>query len=180
MLSDQELTKLIAHLGASAAPEARVLELLLLTGARRNEILALAWSQIRDGWWTVPASIAKAGKPIRRPLNAAAKAVLDRLDRRIDEVFPEVTQRRLAYAWEKVCDALGLEDVHVHDLRHCAASIALASGVPLQAVGAMLGHAVGSRVTSRYAHLVDRDLLAAVAAIDARVSLLKALPAGNA
>jgi integrase len=180
MPSDDELRLLIAYLAASPAPEARVLELALLTGARRNEILGLRWSHIRDSWWTVPPHISKTGRAIRRPLNAAAQSVLAKLDRRLDEVVPEVTKPRLRRFWLKVCRDLGLEDLRVHDLRHAAASIALASGVPLEAVAKMLGHAVGSQITARYAHLADQQLLAAAKAVEQKVALLKADPAGNA
>ncbi len=41
----------------------------------------------------------------------------------------------------RVCKALGLPPVHWHDLRHSAATIMLANGVPVQLVSKILGHA---------------------------------------
>ena len=58
-LSDAELRRLVGFLATSTAPEARLVELALATGARRGEALAARWSDIRDGWWTVPAETVK-------------------------------------------------------------------------------------------------------------------------
>jgi Arm DNA-binding domain len=54
-LDDHEIGRLVAYLAASHAPEARVIELLLATGARKGEVLRLQWSDLNGGsWWTVP------------------------------------------------------------------------------------------------------------------------------
>ena len=180
-LSDAELRRLIAFLPASSAPEARLVELLLATGARKGEALAARWSDIRDGWWTVPAAVSKSKKVLRKPLNAAALAVLAKLDRRGELLFPEVTPSRLGKWWLAARAELGFADCHLHDLRHAAASLALNAGVPLAAVGAMLGHGVNSAgMTARYSHLHDQQLAAASKAIADRLELLKAEPAGRA
>lgn len=50
-----------------------------------------------------------------------------------------------------------VEDVRLHDLRHSAASFALASGLSLELIDGLLGHAQ-PRTTARYAHLADGDL----------------------
>ena len=55
VLSDVELRRLVAALAASDRIEARVLEFLLATGARKSEALTAKWSDFRDGWWIVPA-----------------------------------------------------------------------------------------------------------------------------
>jgi integrase len=51
-----------------------------------------------------------------------------------------------------VRDLAGLTDVRLHDLRHTAASVAVAGGASLPIIGAMLGHA-STATTARYAHL---------------------------
>lgn len=61
-------------------------------------------------------------------------------------------------------EACGLTDVHVHDLRHSAASEMINAGVDLYTVGAVLGHR-DSRSTQRYAHLATDTLAVAVAKI---------------
>lgn len=80
-------------------------------------------------------------------------------------------------ALERACHRAGLEDpparpggrprrfVTLHGLRHTAASLMLAGGVPLTVVAAQLGHADPAITARIYAHLVsgrDLDLAAAV------------------
>lgn len=55
------------------------------------------------------------------------------------------------YWWPLARKACGLEHVHLHDLRHTAASEMVAGGVDLGAVGAVLGHK-SAATTKRYAH----------------------------
>ena len=59
---------------------------------------------------------------------------------------------------------LGLEHIHIHDLRHSAASEMINNGVDLYTVGAVLGHkSVVS--TKRYSHLATDTLASALAKI---------------
>jgi site-specific recombinase XerD len=55
------------------------------------------------------------------------------------------------YWWPLARDACGLEHVHLHDLRHSAASAMVDGGVDLGTVGAVLGHQ-SAATTKRYAH----------------------------
>lgn len=70
--------------------------------------------------------------------------------------------------WQTLRSRAGLEDVRLHDLRHSAASDAIAAGVPLALVGGILGHR-STRTTARYAHLADDALAAAAAAMGAAI-----------
>lgn len=54
--------------------------------------------------------------------------------------------------WGSVRKAAGIEDVHLHDLRHSFASILVSSGASLPLIGALLGH-TNPATTARYAHL---------------------------
>lgn len=74
---------------------------------------------------------------------------------------PKITIQR---AWERARDAVGLEGVRFHDLRHSAASEMVNAGVDLYTVGAVLGHR-DPRSTKRYAHLTARTLAEAVGKI---------------
>jgi integrase len=96
-------------------------------------------------------------------------------------VFPGVTESRLSKWWLLTRAELGLGDVHLHDLRHVAASMALNAGAPLSAVSSLLGHGVhSSAMSARYAHIQDEQLARASQAIADRLALLKAEPAGRA
>jgi integrase len=53
-------------------------------------------------------------------------------------------------------DRLGLPRVTVHDLRHSAATVLYAEGVPLEAIADMLGHSTTRVTADLYRHRVER------------------------
>lgn len=57
--------------------------------------------------------------------------------------------------------AAGFPQLHLHDLRHSAASAMINANVDLHTVGAVLGHK-DQRSTARYAHLSSGSLMAAI------------------
>ena len=153
----------VSHLDDREA--AAAILLLLLTGARMNELLQATWEQFDlddDGIWVKPASNTKQKRVHRIPLNTRAVAMLKQLRRLADPdqrlVFP--TRARVGNirtAWEQVRREARLADVRIHDLRHSYASLLINNGVTLYEVGALLGHS-DVTTTSRYAHLTDATL----------------------
>ncbi len=145
----------------------QVVKLLLLTGARKREVLDLRWEHIdyERQLFTVP--ISKSGKPRHIPLSYAAIALLQSLPR--DENVPWVfyTKRTgkppvsIFFAWDTMRRRLGIKDVRLHDLRHSYASFLVNQGRSLYEVQRLLGHA-DAKTTQRYAHLSPGALLAAV------------------
>jgi integrase len=167
-LSVAELAKLIAVLDAWPDQiSAAAIKLLLLTGARRGELLRATWSEfdLLAGLWIKPASHCKNKREHRLPLSAEAVAVLLSLPRHnsSDLLFPNSRRRPWSEiaAWPEIRKAAGLEDVHVHDLRHSAASLMVSSGHSLELIGGVLGHSQAS-TTQRYSHLMDGALRRAV------------------
>ena len=69
--------------------------------------------------------------------------------------------RNLSF-WYRARREAGIEEVHLHDLRHTFASRALALGEGLPMIGKLLGH-TQVQTTARYAHLA-RDTVKASAA----------------
>lgn len=67
-------------------------------------------------------------------------------------------------AWQRARAAVGMSNVHLHDLRHSAASEMVNAEVDLYTVGAVLGHK-DPRSTMRYAHLRHGTLASAVGKI---------------
>jgi len=67
-------------------------------------------------------------------------------------------------AWQRARALMGMEDVHLHDLRHSTASAMINEDVDLYTVGAVLGHK-DPKSTKRYAHLAHAKLAAAVGKI---------------
>jgi integrase len=65
--------------------------------------------------------------------------------------IPMPRRSEIDYWWPLAREACGLEHVHLHDLRHTAASEMVAAGEDLGTVGAVLGHK-STATTKRYAH----------------------------
>jgi integrase len=57
--------------------------------------------------------------------------------------------------FDKICGKAGLVGWHPHELRHSAASIMLAGGVPLEVVSRVLGHASIRITADVYGHIMD-------------------------
>ncbi|MHB1668807.1 MAG: tyrosine-type recombinase/integrase [Thiomonas sp.] len=74
---------------------------------------------------------------------------------------PKITLQR---AFQRAREAAGLPHIHIHDLRHSAASEMINAGIDLYTVGAVLGHK-DSHSTQRYAHLATQTLAEAVGRI---------------
>ncbi|MBR6119343.1 MAG: tyrosine-type recombinase/integrase, partial [Oscillospiraceae bacterium] len=56
---------------------------------------------------------------------------------------------------EKILDAIGVERVRFHDLRHTFATIALQSGVDIRTVSGMLGHSDPGFTLRTYTHVTN-------------------------
>jgi integrase len=174
-LSDLETGQAISSAFADA------IRILLLTGARKTEILGLKWAEVdleRRLILLPPERTKSGGKTGARRITLSAAAI-DILNERkaeapksADYVFPAESKAGHAIAlrrpFNKACALAGLNGVRIHDLRHSFASFALADGVSLFLVGKLLGHA-SSRTTERYAHLSGDPLQDAVATIGRRL-----------
>ncbi|KQW22857.1 integrase [Afipia sp. Root123D2] len=141
---------------------AAALRLLLFTGCRLREILHLRWSEydVERGLLFLPDS--KSGQKTV-VLSAPATAILTDLPRLGVYVIAsessgekdEKPRADLNRPWRAIRKRAGLDDVHLHDLRHSFASIGAGSGLGLPIIGKLLGHTQPS-TTQRYAHL-DAD-----------------------
>ncbi len=150
--------------------EVAILRLLLLTGCRRGEILTLKWSFYREGNLFLPDS--KTG-PRTVWLSSPARKILDGLPRNSAWVFPSprcrgpIGKGMLNGTWSRIRAQAGISDVRLHDLRHSYASVALAAGETVLAIGRLLGHR-DPATTLKYTHLSDsmlRDAAETVGAV---------------
>jgi site-specific recombinase XerD len=74
-----------------------------------------------------------------------------------------------ARVFTPAAESCGL-DMTVHDLRHTAASLAIAAGADLKSVQQMLGHKTGQLTIDLYGHLYDKNLDAVAARMDAALA----------
>ncbi len=135
-------------------------QMLLLTGCRKGEIIMLRWRDYREGRLFLPDS--KTG-PRTVWLAQAARDVLDNLPRKSTWVFSATKPKRhhLDEFWRQIRAEAGLNGVRLHDLRHSYASVALQNGETILAIGKLLGHARASS-TLRYTHLTDETIRQAI------------------
>lgn len=146
---------------AISGTAANAIVLLLLTGARLNEILSAEWAWVDTSRGVLSLPDSKTGaKPVYLGQQAARLLEAQRENSGQSRyVFPSATGEKhfvnLRKAWVRVCERASLENVRLHDLRHTAASIAVGTGASLVIVGRLLGHSQ-AQTTLRYAH-VDID-----------------------
>ena len=170
-----ELERLVAALQRRDDRCGQFLLVLLLTGARRGELLAMRWTDVdlEAGVWTKPASVTKQRRSHRLPLNQEALAILREI--REGEPFSPFGRLRLSAiraAWAEVLREAGIADLRIHDLRHFHAALLAKAGHSLVLIGAMLGHA-SPATTARYTALVDDALRAAADQVGAAVIPLR-------
>ena len=172
-LTDEEFRRLGEVLtemeadGSLPVHPAAAVRLLMLTGCRRNEIVALRWKHVDLAAGELRLPDSKSGARLV-PLSPAAARVLAQLPRIEGNpwVIPGTKPGRhlpdLNHYWERVRERADLEGVRLHDLRHSFASRALALGESLSMIGKLLGH---NKIdtTARYAHL-RRDSIKASSA----------------
>ncbi len=146
---------------------ANVIRLLMLTGARRGEVLKARWEQLDldRAVWTKPAATTKQRRLHRAPISGAAVALLRMIRAHVPGdcpwVFPGDASGKpvieIKRFWHNVRAEAGLEDVRIHDLRHTFASLLVSGGMSLPMIGRLLGH-TQVQTTHRYAHLFDDPL----------------------
>jgi integrase len=150
---------------------ADAIRLILLTGARKAEVLGAKWNQfnLNSGVWTKPGATTKQKTDHVVPLSAPARELLDNLRKskhgNSEYLFPSTRaedgrQHDITGAWRTICKAASITGLRVHDLRHNYASVLASSGHSLPVIGALLGHTQVA-TTQRYAHLFDDVLKAA-------------------
>jgi integrase len=166
-ITPTERGRLTEELAKHDTASARALKLLLVTGARRGEVLGMRWTDLTLGGqpsWNRKGANLKGGRDHTVPLNGVAAQLLMMIqdetiarDGQLGEyVFPSDTKSRhiadIQKMWLTILKRAGISDLHIHDLRHHYASELASSGSSLPLIGALLGHRSASS-TARYIRL---------------------------
>jgi integrase len=151
VLTDSELVRVWNAAERLGRPHGPACQLLILTGARREEIGQLRWSEIEDNAIHLSGARTKNGEPHVIPLSAAARSLLDKLPRIAgsDFVFTIFGHAPLS-GWSRAKADLDdfaciTEPWVIHDLRRTCATGLQKLKVPLTVTEAALGHTSGSR-----------------------------------
>ena len=138
---------------------ADAIRLLVLTGARRGEVLGAMWEEfdLEKGLWIRAPHRNKDRKAKRIPLSGAALTLLSRMKEGASGslLFPTINETPMSdlnrpWGWLKL--KTGLDDSF--------ASLLVSNGQSLETIGALLGH-TQLQTTMRYAHLYDDTMRAA-------------------
>jgi integrase len=169
---------------------ANIIRLLMLTGARRGEVLNARWEQfdLDRAVWTKPAATTKQRRVHRAPISGAAVQLLRTMKASTPQgcpwVFPGYAEGKPVHEikrfWDRIRKQAGIPDVRIHDLRHTFASLLVSGGMSLPMIGRLLGH-TQVQTTQRYAHLFDDPLRAGLQQVDRllrpKLELVDSLPA---
>ena len=172
VLSDEELLLVWKAADTLGYPFGPMYRLLIATGARRDEVAALDWSELdqAEGSWTLPPARAKNGQSHLIPLNNLAIELIDALpgtstNEEGKVIWPKTglvftttgdtavsgysrAKVRLDRAVEKIVAEKSADTVQpwrVHDLRRTVATGLQRLGVRFEVTEAILNHVSGSR-----------------------------------
>ena len=152
----------------------------VLTGLRREELIALTASAIGldDDGTPMYTARTKGGKlryrELPRPAWEAITAYLDAAGRPIDSLDDDarifsISSQTLYENLRRYGEAIGIESLTVHTLRHTAAKLRRQSGASLEDVQSVLGHsniATTARYLARLEGTRDTGWQAAIALLD--------------
>jgi len=141
-----------------------IVPMLILTGARKREVLDAKWEDfdLERRQWRIP--VTKLGRPRHVPISDAVLELLALVPKKpgLDYVFANPRTGKpfvsIFCAWDTARTSAGLEEVRIHDLRHSFASFLVNAGRSLYEVQKLLGH-TQIKTTQRYAHLSQQTLL---------------------
>jgi integrase len=144
-----------------------IVALLLLTGARKREILDATWANVDLERRVLIVPKSKSGHQRKIHLSETVLDILKQVPRFdgcpyvVPNLKTMIPFASIYASWNTARKRAGLRDVRLHDLRHSFASNLVNSGHSLYVVSKALGHSQ-IRTTTRYAHLSSETLLAAV------------------
>ena len=191
VLSDAELV--VVWNAAGNEDFGRIVKLLILTGARRQEIGSLRWSDIDfdAGTLTIPAERAKNGQALELPLPATPIGILRATPHRRNYVFG--TTGLGFTGWSIATDAFRrrltrtLEPFTLHDLRRTFRTGLGRLGVPPHVAELLINHVKGGvqAVYDRYSYEGEKRAALALwadhvtAAVEGRASKVLPLTRGR-
>jgi site-specific recombinase XerD len=177
---DQSTKLLLAVKDSLNAQLIFIVAFLIYTGARKREVLEVKWGDINFDQSSWKISKNKSNKVRHVPLSEGALETLNAVrekwtcqDRGVgidqhDFIFANPSTGKpfssFFYSWDKARIRAGMPELRVHDLRHSFASFLVNAGRSIYEVKELLGHA-DIKTTSRYAHLSQESLRAAVSAV---------------
>ncbi len=163
-LNKHEIKNVLQSLQSMKMIGAKALQLLILTGAKKSEIMTARWEYVDFEARTIIIPADKFNDVRFIPLSDEALQILEELYQEKSSIwlFPSNNPSKhitsLFYVWNSVRKENGLNDVRIQDLRHSFGSMLMSSGASLHEVQKILGHS-DPKSTMRYAHFAKGSLL---------------------
>jgi integrase len=165
VLRDDEIPAVWSAFGGEAPEVASLFKVLLLTGQRRGEVIAMRWSEVDlDGaWWELPGERSKNGRLHRVPLVALALSILRglrALHPTSDFVFPGHRKGQpvvnVAKPLVRIINRAGVAPFTVHDLRRTTATGMAKAGVISTVISHLLNHISSNAGLGRITAIYNR------------------------
>ena len=167
VLDDQELAQVILAARKIGGPYGGIVELLALTGQRREEVARLTWEELdlEQRVWTIPKSRTKNAKEHVVHLSEQSMAVLKRADKRGPFVFSLLGTKpfqEFSRAKPELDQLSGVTGWRLHDLRRTCVSGMARLGVAPHVADKILNHQAGTisgvaAVYQRHEFLAERQ-----------------------
>ncbi len=153
-LEKEEIARLLDSCNPRLKP---IIIVALNTGMRKSEILNLKWQDYDFSRGILYLRNTKSGEKREVPVNEQAKTALVSIPKnpKSDYIFSNKDGRpcqSVRKAFDNALKRAKIADFRFHDLRHTFASHLVQSGIDLNTVRELLGHA-SLKMTIRYAHL---------------------------
>lgn len=166
VLSDEELARILSATRQIEGPYGRIVELLALTGQRREEVAQLTWDELdlASHIWELPASRTKNGKPHIVHLSKEVVAVLMRAPKIGKFVFSLTGKKPFqgfSAAKRELDQVCSVSDWRLHDLRRTCVSGMARLGITPHVADKILNHQTGTisgvaAVYQRHEFLAER------------------------
>jgi integrase len=149
VLDDNELANVILAARKIGGPYGGIVELLALTGQRREEVARLQWDELdlARRVWTLPRSRTKNAKAHVVHLSEQSMAVLARADQRGSYVFSLLGTkpfREFSRAKRRLDELSGVTGWRLHDLRRTCVSGMARLGIAPHVADKILNHQAGT------------------------------------
>ena len=130
------------------------IQVMLLTGARVNEVLGLKWSDV-DVRWKKIAIQDKVEESRTIPLTPFVEQLIMNLPRRNEQVFSSHDSKTGSiwsprYEFVAACERAGIQDLTLHGLRRSFASLSEWLDIPSGVIAQIMGHKPSATAEKHY------------------------------
>lgn len=161
----EELDRLCEHFRAKGTrqrvPMPDIIRFAVATAMRLGEIIRLKWDDLNEADRTIVIRdrkhpTEKVGNDQEVPLLGETFDIVKRQPKTAERIFP-VTEGTVSTIFPRACNALGIDDLKFHDLRHEGVSHLFEQGFSIEQVALVSGHR-DWKMLARYTQIRAKDL----------------------